>query len=231
MSNMEERKRETKKKIVITCIIISVLGVLAVALIFLRAPKSYNAKKHVEVVLNLAFHGDAKEAAEFFDEPEEELYAGYLARVHNVMEVRIDKGTNPSEEVQAQYNELGKDMFGLMLYEVTETAKISKDEYQVTVTYQPTDALQKFAELNTAALNVCKEKMERGEYKGTQEEIEVLMRSEFENCRYQQLEEILQNITYLDEATFVFTVKKADASHFSISAQEVDQFVEKIVGL
>ncbi len=231
MSSIEEKKRETKKKLVVTSIVISVLGVLAVALIFLREPKDYNAKKHVEVALNLAFYGETEAAAELFGETEEALYADYLARVNNVMEVRIDKGTTVGDEVQQKYNELGKKLFALMLYDVVGSEKMGKDEYRVTVEYQPTDALQKFTESSDAALDLCREKMERGEYKGTQEEIEIQMRSEFEGYRYQQLEETVQNITYLDKETFVFTVKKADSSHFSISAQEMDQFVEKIVGL
>ncbi len=218
---------KTKKIIMVVC------GILAVAAIAFAAwyLQDFDAQGYVKAVLDQNFKGKVSAAADFIeDKSKEELEQQYEDGVRSFAENNIISGTEMDEELKEKYVALCKKVFESMKYTVKEAEKINTKEYHVTVEYQAADVFQKFTEAVPEESARILEKVNKGEYKGTEEEINQQMKKEFlENC-YTLLEKSFEEVQYGEKMTEVFVVKKNEERLFEIDDEQMKGFVKKIMG-
>lgn len=231
MSNVEEKKK-TKKKLIITISIIAVIGVAALGIVFSGLVNGFDAKAYTEAVLRQNFRGETAALSTMVEgATEEELTEQYEKGVVTFVENNITGGIAVDEELQKKYYDLGKKIFAELKFEVKEAERISRNEYRVPVEYQSTNLFTKFKEATNQELKNCNAKMEKGEYKGTFDEINMQMQTEFVSNCYTQLENLVKDMSYLERTSVIFTVKKDENGVFGLDSKELSQFMEKILGL
>ena len=201
-------------------------------MVMIRFLKDFDAKTYTEVVLDQTLQGKIGEEADIIEgSTKEQLLAQYEAGIEAFVQNNIVNDAPMSEEMQAQYVALMKQAFAAMKYKVGEAEKVDKQTFRVPVTYQPTDLFAKFAAAVSEETKALEKKTFAGEYKGTQEEIHAQMQDEFLNNCYAHMEQLVTEITYGEQQTMVLTVQAGETGQFSIPAEELTQFIEKILGL
>lgn len=193
--------------------------------------KDFDAQGYVEAVLDHHFKGEVSELSEFVKKKsKEELTQQYEESVKTFAENIIINGIELEDGLKQQYIDLCKKIFESMKYDVKETEKISRKEYKVTVEYQASDVFQKFMDAIVLESDRIMDKVDKGEYKGTLEEINEQMEKEFlENC-YNLLEQAYQESEYGETITEIFTIKKNAEGIFEIDDVQMNEFVKKIMG-
>lgn len=217
------------KRAIIAAAIVAV-GLLVIVCVGLF--RDFDAQGYVRGTLDLTFQGEVDGIMQFTeDQTQEELYRQYEEGVASFVENNITNGIEISDEMQMQYELLTKEIFAVMQYDVKEAEKINRKEYRVTVTYQSADVFQKFISLVAQESETLMAKVEKGEYKGTAEEINEQMRTEYiQNC-YEHLKTAYSEIQYGETEEIVFTVKKGDSGLFVINDEQIYDLTTKIMGL
>ncbi len=212
-------------------IAVSVVVVIALGFFCMWWFRDFDAQGYVKAVLDQNLKGDVTLAAEFIqDSSKEELQKQYEDGVRSFAENNITNGIEMDEALKEQYVELCKNIFACMKYTVKEAERISRTEYHVTVEYQSADVFQKFSAAVLEESSRLLEKVDKGEYKGTEEEINQQMKKEFlENC-YNLLEKAFQEVQHSETQTEVFVVQKNSDGLFEISDEQMRLFVKKIMG-
>lgn len=212
-------------------LIIGALVLFAAGAFTYSVLNEFDAQGYVEAVLEQHLEGKIGKAAELVkDKSEEELEKQYEDGVVTFVENNITNGIEMEDELKQQYVDLCKKIFKEMKYTVKEAEKISGKEYHVSVEYQATNVFQKFADSITEESARLLEKVDKGEYKGTLEEINAQMQKEFlENC-YALLDSIYQEMEYAEAETEVFVIKKNADGLFEIDETQINEFIEKIMG-
>ncbi len=219
---------KSKKRIaVLSVMLIVLIGIVCVALL-----KDFDAQGYVRAILNQRFKGDVTEAEEILeDSTKKELLKQYNEGIEAFVADYIINGVEMDAELKGKFVELGKEIFSDMKYQVNEAEKISRKEYDVSVEFQPSDVFLQFIKAIQAESENLKQKAENGEYKGTKEEINAQMQSEFLNRSYELLEKAYQNMQYGEIETIVFKVKSNDKNVFSMKEEEISSFITKILRL
>lgn len=227
---------DTKKKNIIVGIAIG----LAVALFIIFGTlacfgdfRDFDAQGYVTAMLDKTLKGDVDAAVELLGEAatEETLLAQYEATIENLAKSSLPEGMELTEELQEQYIDTYKKVFASMKYEVQEAEKISDDEYQVAVQYQPADVFQKYNVLITEEGQRIYAGKENGDYRGTNDEINAQMKEEFLNNICALFEEACNTMEYGETQTVVFKVVKGEDDLFKIDNSEITEFIKKILGL
>ena len=224
---------DTKKKLTIAGIVIAVVFVVFGALACLGNFREFDAQGYVEATLNQTLKGEVEAAVEMTeDATEEALLLQYEESIASFVKNSILNNKEVDEELEANYIALCKKLFASMKFEVQEAEKISNEEYRVPVNYQTTDVFQKFVvSVNEEAARL-KALAETGdEYRGTLEEINAQMQTDFLNNSYTLLEQAYENMEYGEVETVVFDVKKGENDLYSLSEEEIMQFITKILNL
>lgn len=219
---------KSKKRIaVLSVMLIVLIGIVCVALL-----KDFDAQGYVRAILNQRFKGNVTEAEEILeDSTKKELLKQYNEGIEAFVADYIINGVEMDAELKGKFVELGKEIFSDMKYQVNEAEKISRKEYDVSVEFQPSDVFLQFIKAIQAESENLKQKAENGEYKGTKEEINAQMQSEFLNRSYELLEKAYQNMQYGEIETIVFKVKSNDKNVFSMKEEEISSFITKILRL
>ena len=205
-----------------------VFGVLASLGIF----REFNAQGYVTAILDQTLKGDVENAVELIDGTTEEgLRAQYEAGIESFVKNSLTSGTELTPELEERYIELCKKMFADMKYEVQEAQKVSDEEFDVPVKYQPTDILQQFIASVGAESQRLSEKVENGEYRGTLEEINAQMKEEFLNNSCDLFEEAYNNMNFGEEQTIVFKIKKGEDGLYKLEESAITEFLTKILSL
>lgn len=219
---------KSKKSIAIA----AVIAIMLIGVVVLWMFRDFDAQGYVQSVLDQRFHGDVTNAATFIDDKtEEELLAQYEEEMQAFVESNITAGVEMDEELHAQYVELCKEIFKTMAYTVDEAEKINYKEYHVLVTFEPIDVFQTFSAAVPTESARLMEKVNNGEYKGTLEEINAQMQSEFLTNCYELLKSSYKNRQYGEAETITFFVKKNEDGLFAIDEGQVHEFLLKITGL
>lgn len=208
-------------------------GVLLVALLVvacLGVMRDFDAQSYTRAILNQHFSGDVKEAAKLIrGTSEEELSQQYEDRIRSFVETNITVGVEMDEEMQEKYVTCCKEIFADMEFEVQEAEKISREEYQVPVSYKTSDVFENYHELVGGVTETLLSKAEKGEYKGNLDEIKAQIQKEFLDGSYEALETAYETMEYAEEKTVTFTVKKDESGAFGMNADEIKDFTAKIM--
>ncbi len=210
-------------------------GFVAIAMITVICSwvfRDFDASGYINAVLDQHFQGEVEVVAQFVEgKTEEELYAQYEEGVLSFVQNNITSGVEVDEELEQKYVELGKDIFMIMQYNVKEAEKISSKEYNVPVEYQTMNVFPTFIEAVQQEAEKIKEKVNKGEYQGTLEEINAQMQEEFLNNSYICLRHAYREVRYEAKETMIFKVTRNDDGLYVINEKQIHDFTSKILGL
>lgn len=208
------------------------LGIIVITMICAKVFRDFDAQGYVNAVLNQHYQGEIEGISEFIDgKTEDELIAQYEEGVISFVQNNITSGVEIDEELEQKYIELGKEIFMIMQYNVKEAEKINSSEYRVPVEYQTMNVFSKFIELVEEASNDIRDKVEKGEYQGTLEEINAQMQKDFLENAYLCLRHAYREVRYEFKETMIFKVSKNEEGLFVIDESQIHEFTTKIMGL
>lgn len=226
---------ERKKKNVVLGVVISVAAVLFIifgTLACLGVFRGFNAQGYVSAILDQTFKGEVEHAANIMEgTTEEALRAQYEAGIESFAKNTILQGAELDEELEKQYIDLCKKIFDKMKYTVQEAEKVSDNEFRVPVTYQPSNVLQLFVTSAASEVERIDAKKEKGEYRGTLEEIEAKMKAECLTNWCTMLEDAYDKMEYGKEQTVVIKVIKGEGELYKLEESAITQFLVKILSL
>ncbi len=231
MSNVENKQQKTKKKLIITISIIAVVALASVGVVIWSLMGGFDASAYTDSVLQHKFMGKTSQLSEMVDgidktALEKQYQAGVSDFVtHYFADIVAD------EELQGQCVTLGTQLFGKAKFRVLEAEKVSRKEYRVSVEYEPMDVLAKYETVKQQGLEVCTAKMQKGEYKGTVDEIQAQLVKEYAGSCYTGLEALVKEAGYSETESVVLTVKKDENGVFGLDSTELSQLMGKIMGL
>lgn len=219
--------RTKKGTVAVAAVIVILLGIVCVGLF-----QDFDAQGYVLAILEQRFQGEVTQAKKIIKEAEEEeLVAQYESGIEKFVEDHITGGIDTDAELEAKFGELCKKIFASMKYEVHEAEKISRKEYRVNVEIEPSDIFIKFVEGIQAESARLSEKVEKGEYRGTKEEIHAQMQKEFLENSYKLLEESYENRQYGEPEIIEFQVVSDENNIFSVRENEISLLITKILRL
>lgn len=224
-----------KKKQIIIGICVSVIAVVFIVfgtLACLGVFREFNAQGYVDAMLDQTLKGEVEAAVEMTDgSTEEALCAQYESGIKSFVKNSLLGGAELDSELETQYVDLCKKIFKEMKYSVEEAEKVSDGEFQVPVKYQPSNVLQLFITSAKNEVALIEEKKEKGEYRGTFEEIETQMKTDYLTSWYTCLDEAYSNMQFGEEQTMVFTVKKGESDLYELENSSITEFLTKILGV
>lgn len=228
-----EKEKKTLSKKTIGIIIGAVVAVIALGtVVVFGMNRDFEADKYVNVILDYTFKGESKGAGEMFDEASlSQMRKQYEDNITAFVEKNITGGIAVDAEIKEKYTALCKDIFKAMKYKVKKVEKVSGDEYKVTVEYQAANIFGTYMETATQEAGKLLEKVQRGEYQGTQDEINAQMQQETIANDYTLLDAAYQNVQYGEKETFVFAVKRSGNEAFALDGTALSEFLAKIMDL
>lgn len=214
------------------------IAIVAVALIAMgilvgmALMRDFDAERYVSVILDQTFQGKVEGATEIIEGvTEEELYQQYEDGVTAFVKNNIISGVEVDAEAEAKFIELGKNIFSSMKYDVVSVEKISREEYDVKVSYQPSDVFLKYIEYVALESQKITDKVEAGEYKGTVDEINAQMESEFLASAYTLLEQAYTDMEFGEAQEMEFIVKVGATELYQLREDELHKLMVKIMRL
>ncbi len=228
-----EKEKKTLSKKTIGIIIGAIVAIIALgAVVFIGMNRDFEADKYVSVILDYTFKGESKGAGDLFDEAAlSQMKKQYEENITAFVEKNITGGIAVDEEMKEKYTALCKDIFKAMKYKMKKVEKVDGDEYKVTVEYQAANIFETYMETATQEASKLLEKVQRGEYQGTQDEINAQMQQETITNDYTLLDAAYQNVEYGEKETFVFTVKRGENQAFALDSAALSEFLAKIMDL
>jgi len=224
---------DKKKKNILIISIIGVVFVLAVGLACFSLFRGFSAKKYVTAVLEQHTEGNVGAIVGMTKGlTEDAAKAQYEQTMEGFLNNVIDADSLPlDEEQKKECLDACKAIFKELNYSVGEEKKINGNEYQVTVKYKASDVLVKLKailEAETARLNA---KVEAGEYRGSMEEIDTLMKTEYAVNLASMLKKAAEQMEDGESGTITVIVKKGENGLYSMSGAQISEFLAKIMGL
>lgn len=223
-----------KKKIIIgigigiAAVLFVVFGTLACLGIF----REFDAQRYVGAMLDQTLKGEVETVVEMTSgTTEEALYEQYENGIRSFAKNSLLGGAELDSELEEKYVALCQKIFADMKYSVQEAEKTSEDEFEVPVTYQPSNVLQIFIVSATEETTRMNEKVQKGEYRGTIEEIDAQMRADYLNNCYSLLEEAYNNMEFGEEQTIVLKVVKDENGLYELESSAITEFLTKILSL
>ncbi len=227
----KEKKTASKKTIGIIIGAVAVTIVLGI-IVIMGMNRDFDAQKYVNVILDYTFKGKADGAEELFEEDSlAQLEKQYEENTAAFVEQNVVGKIEVESEMKEKYTALCKDIFQAMKYHVKKTEKISSNEYRVTVEYQAANVFPVYKETTSREAAQMMAKVEKGEYRGTTEEINLQMQRDTINNNYELLNTAYQNVQYGEKEQVVFTVKRDTNEAFALDSAELSEFLVKILSL
>ncbi|MEE1314212.1 MAG: hypothetical protein UHS49_00390 [Faecalimonas sp.] len=229
---VKEEKKKNKKLLVIAIVVAAVVLLTIAALFTARLTSDFDAQAYTRASLDHTFRGETKELLSIVEGvTEEELKTQYEEGVATFVEKNITSGIAMDAALQDKFYALGKQIFASMKYEVKEAERVNAKEYRVPVEYQAVDVFDDFPEVVSQEYTKVMGKADKGEYQGSRDEIKAYMEMEFLNNCYTALEGMVQQMSYAEPETMVFTVKKGEDGIFALDGTEIYEFIQKIINL
>lgn len=223
-----DAKKKTWIIAIAVVVLIAILGTFACLGIF----RGFDANGYVSAILNQTMRGEVDEARRITEgATEATLRAQYEEGIRSFVTNSILSGVEATDEIEEKYVATCKKVFADMKFEVGNAEKISKNEYHVSVTYQPSDVFVKYMASIEGERTRLKTKAENGEYRGTLEEIYAKMGEELLNNSHTYFEEAYETMEFAEGKTMVFKVKKGESGLFEIEETQITAFLVKILGL
>ena len=231
MGNKAEKESKSGNNSLFIAFLVCV-AIIVITMICSRFFRDFDAQGYVNAVLNQHYQGTIEDISEFVDDKtQEELLAQYEDAVRSFVQNNITSGVEVDEELEQQYVNLAKEIFMIMQYNVKEAEKVSGNEYRVPVEYQTMNVFPKFVELVEHAAQDIHDKVEKGEYQGTLEEINAQMQKDFLENSYLCLRHAYREVRYEFKETMIFTVAKNKDGLFVVDEEQIHEFTTKILGL
>lgn len=202
--------------------------VLILCLCFTACGKEFPAAEYVHSVLDVFFQGEVTGAVEVMDQTGAELKEQHKKGIESFTK-NLTSGVQMSEMMFYQYEELCDKIFMAMRYDVKEEVKKTEDGYEVTVEITPVDLFLRYTKDMKEVSEELSEKLESGEYKGTDEEILAQINAEYVSYAYELLDSAYKNMQYSTPVEFTLTVSKQENGEYGISDSEITQLLEKIM--
>lgn len=194
--------------------------------------KDFDAEGYVRALLNQTFRGEVKEAAKVMgDTSEKELKEQYEEEISAFVRKNLVSGIQIDETVQKEYEAVCKDIFGAMKYEVKSSEKADKKEYDVSVEIQPSDIFIRFSGAVKEDTARLMEKADKGEYQGTEDEINSQMQKEFIADALRLLKQAQAEMKYGEKETVIIRVIGNKNNEFSVDEEEISNLITKILRL
>ncbi len=234
---MKKEKKTASKKTASKKTIGIIIGAVAVTIVLgiiviMGMNRDFDAQKYVSVILDYTFKGKADGAEELFEEDSlAQLEKQYEENTAAFVEQNVVGKIEVESEMKEKYTALCKDIFQAMKYHVKKTEKVSSNEYRVTVEYQAANVFPVYKETASGEAAQMMAKVEKGEYRGTTEEINLQMQRDTINNNYELLKTACRNVQYGEKEQVVFTVKRDTNETFTLDSAELSEFLVKILSL
>ncbi len=218
-----------KKKTIIITICIGVTFVALSVLVCFRLFGGFNAKEYVNAVCMQMLKGDTEGAVKMTRGlSEEDAKKQQKEMLEHFVDNMIASGLSLEQEEKEKCVKTAEKIFSDFEYEVTDSKKVKDGEYQVTIQYKSSDVIQKLQALAKKENELAKEKVNKGEYRGTKAEIDAQMRKEFAKKLPEMLDEAYQTMENGKQETMALTVKKGENGLYTV---DIGKFLIKIMGL
>lgn len=191
----------------------------------------FDAKGYVQALLDHRFQGDTDKLLKFDKDIDAKKLKEDYEQYIRTFSQGLTEGLNASGEMEEKFYTVCKEIFRSMKYNVVQEEKISSDEYKVTVEMQPTDIFVKWKEMLKESMVEIQQKSERGEYKGTEEEILQQMLFDITAQSYELLETAYTEATYGEKEKVTLTIKKEENKEFAPKDEEITDLITKILRL
>lgn len=216
--------QKIKKKMILTAVIM--------LLTLAGCSTDFDAEDYVQATLDQLFQGDVTKAAEFREGTSKaDLEAQHTAEIESFVDNNIISGMNVSELMRDDFIAVCEQIFMVMRYEVLDSRKIDRNHYEVTVEIAPMDIFPRFIEGVKADSEEIMQKAKNGEYKGTEEEINLQMQSEFIRHSYELLKTYTEEVSYGEKVKAELNVTADKTNDFYIVNKDLDQLITKILRL
>ncbi|MEF9945629.1 MAG: hypothetical protein RR869_04890 [Lachnospiraceae bacterium] len=194
--------------------------------------RDFDAKGYVQAVLDQTFQGEVEEAAKVMkNTSQQELKKQYEKQIDTFVENHLISGVQMDANMEHKYKTVCQGIFRSMKYQVKSEEKIDKKEYEVHVLIRPCDVFPNFVAAVKEDSAKLMDKANKGEYKGTEDEINVQMQTEFIADGYQLLEKAWKNMKYGEEETVILKVTGNKKNEFSVEEEEITNLITKIMRL
>lgn len=193
--------------------------------------KDFDAQGYTYALLDQLFQGEVDELAKFEKQTgKKELEDQYENYISTFSESLVS-GLNVSDEMSRKFYKLCEEIFRAAKYNVTDTTKISKDKFKVSVEIRPMDIFVTWRESMEESVKTINKKFENGEYQGTDAEIVQLMLFDIAAESYELLETAYQEVQYREPEIVVLTIEKNKNRKFEANEEEISGLITKILCL
>ncbi len=209
-----------------------VLAVLAVMFAVGGCGSGFDASGYTAAILDLQFQGDTKNARTLVaGATQKSLSEMHQEFILSFTESYITDGMEIAEADEERFAELTASVFASMRYEVGEAEETGKKEYEVPVAIQPVDTFLRYKDLLTEDALRISEKIRKGKYKGSQEQIEDQVMEEIAGHACELLERAHADSSYGGRQTVILKVRSDTSDIYSIDEDDMDNLIKKILRL
>lgn len=218
----------TKKKwIIIAIAILFIISVFA----FQSCKSDAPAAEYVQANLDLIFQGETESAKQFIDASNTELTQMYENGIQAFVTQYLMGEVDSSGAYTRAYEELVKQIFQVMRYQVHEAQKVDDNNYVVAVTYQTVDIFTTFIPELQAESKKIQQALNMGAYPGTEEEQLSSALRDYLLWGQEHLEMCYLDMEYGDKYTCTFVVQVQEDGTLKIQENGVNTFIERILEL
>lgn len=206
--------------------------ILIVVMMSVGCQRNYDASGYTNAILDLQFQGDTKAAITFVEgTTQSSLMEMYREFVDDFLTGYITDGMELTDEQEKEFSNLLSRIFASMRYEVGEAEKTGEKEYEVPVVIRPIDVFIRYRQLLTEDSIKISGKVQSGEYKGSEEEIQSQIMEEITVNAYQLLEKAYESCEYDGKQTVILRVKADKNDVYFIDEDDMNNLIKKILRL
>lgn len=207
-------------------------GLMLTVLLLTGCGRGADASGYVNAVLALTFQGETQAAMEYMEEPsKQQLMLIYQDSIDRFVAGNITNEIQMSELKTSQFAELVSKIFMTMRYQVEEAKRTDKDTYEVPVEIQPSDVFVQYYDALTEDSLKIAEKVENGEYQGTEEEMNQQVLNDIVNHAYELLDTAYLATGYGERQTVILRVTVEKNNEYTINEDDMDNLIVKILRL
>lgn len=206
--------------------------IFTVMIVSAGCQKDYDASGYTNAILDLQFQGDTKAAISIMDgTTQSSLMEMYREFIDDFTTGYITDGMEITDDQESEFSNLVSGIFTSMRYEVGEAEKIGKKEYEVPVVIQAADVFIRYRQLLTEDSIIISGKIQSGEYRGSEEEIENQIMEEITSNACQLLEKAYESCEYGEKQTVILRVKADKNGMYSVDEDDMNNLIKKILRL
>lgn len=204
-------------------------AVLLAAILFLSGcGRDTDASEYLCAVLDERLQGEFAEAADIMGVSEYELKEDYEKSVEQFVYAYLTAGYEELNDYTLyEYEEIIKEIFSVMKYDVQKAEKTDSGEYEVSVVIWPVDLFLNYTkELQTAAKEI-EESAKNGGYEGSDEEVNEMMQYDYLSRAIDLLKDAYLKMQYSDPETVLVKVTVEGGKLYSVSEEEYQTLLKE----